>query len=125
MYFHRATPMAAMPMAPLWDVSQDSIATFSLQNLPRVAATKLLAQVRDQQPEALKDERMFALRIIADGLLQNLVGRFMAVDRTLRFNRVRDTVGHAVCSSHDGRLEAQERLSGQTHSLRKEEDVRA
>ena len=98
---------------------------YLLQDLPRVATTELLAQIRDQQAEALEDERMLAFRIIADGLLQNLVGRLVAIVRTLRFHRVGDTVSHAVSSSHDGRIEARERLSRQTHSLRKEEEVRA
>ena len=90
-------------------------------NLPRVTATKLLAQVRDQQPEGLKDERMLALRIVADSLLQDLVGGLVAIVRTLRLYRVRDTVGHAVSSSHDGRIEAQERLSMQTRCKMEEE----
>lgn len=87
-----------------------------------MAAAELLAQVRDQQPEALEDERVLALRVVVDGLLQDLAGRLMAVVCTLRFNRVRDTVGHAVSSSHGGRLETQERLSGRTHSLGEEEE---
>ena len=95
-----------------------------LQDIPRVATTELLAQVRDQQPEALKDKRMLALCIVAGGLLQNLVGRFMAIVCTLRFHRVGDTVGDAVCSSHDWRLEARERLSRQTHSVRREEEAK-
>ena len=75
-------------------------------------ATKLLAQVCDQQPEALEDERVLALRIAADSLLQDLVGSLMAVIGALRFHRVRDTVCHAVSSSHDGRVEGEETLSG-------------
>jgi hypothetical protein len=34
----------------------------------------------------------------------------MAIVCTLRLNRVRDTIGHTVSSSHDGRLTAQDRL---------------
>jgi hypothetical protein len=45
----------------------------------------------------------------------------MAIVRTLRLYRVRDTVGHAVSSSHDGRIEAQERLSMQTRCKMEEE----
>jgi hypothetical protein len=48
----------------------------------------------------------------------------VAIVCALRFHRVRDTVGHAVSSSHDGRIEAQERLSGQPHSLTEEEEVK-
>ena len=73
-------------------------------NLPRVTATKLLAQVRDQQPEGLKDERMLALRIVTDGFLQDLIGSLMAIVCTLCLYRVGDTVSHAISSSHDGRL---------------------
>jgi hypothetical protein len=72
-----------------------------------MSATKLLAQVCDQQPEGLEDERMLALRIVADGLLQDLVGSLVAIVCTLTLYRVRDTVRHAVSSSHDGRLETQ------------------
>lgn len=121
MYFHRATPMAAMPIAPLEDVSRCSIASPFLQDSPWVSATKLLAQVRDQQPEGLEDERVLALRIVANGLLQDLVSSLVAIVCALRLYRVRDAVGHAVSSSHDGRLEAQDRLSRQTRCKVEEE----
>ena len=55
---------------------------------------------------------MLALRVTADSLLQDLVGSLMAVIGALRFHRVRDTVCHAVSSSHDGRVEGEETLSG-------------
>ena len=64
---------------------------------------------------------MLALRIVADGLLQDFVGSLMAVVCTLRLYGVRDTVGHAISSSHDGRLEAQERHSVQTRCNMEEE----
>jgi hypothetical protein len=50
---------------------------------------------------------MLALRIAADGLLQDLVGSSVAIVCTLTLYRVRDTVRNAVSSSHDGRLETQ------------------
>jgi len=92
---------------------------------PRVTATKLLTQVRNQQPEALEDKRMLALRIAVDSLLQDLVGSLMAVVCALRLDRVGDTISHAISSSHDGRLEAQETRSEQTRKLRyvRREDV--
>lgn len=101
-------------MAPLWDVSQDPVALRSVYDLPRMAATELLTQVRDQQPESLKDKRMLALCIVANGLLQDFVGSLVAIACTLCLHRVRDTVGHAVSSSHDGCLGAQGTLPGQT-----------
>jgi hypothetical protein len=104
--------MAAIPMAPLSDVSRYSVAPDIVYDLPRVAATELLTQVCNQQPEALKNERMLALRIAANSLLENLVGSLMAIVCTLRLHRMGDTIGHAVSSSHDGRLEAQETLFG-------------
>ena len=90
-----------------------------------MTATELLAQVRGQQPEALEDEKMLAFHIVVDGLLQDVVGRLMAIVCTLRLDRMRDTVGHVVSSSRGGRKEARERRSRQTRSLSEEEEVKA
>ena len=64
---------------------------------------------------------MLALRIVADGLLQDFVGSLMAIVCTLHVYGVRDPVGHAVSSSHDGRIVAQEKLSRQTRCRVEEE----
>ena len=79
-----------------------------MYDLPRMAATKLLAQVCDQQPECLQHQRVLALCIILNGLVEDPVDGLVTIICTLRLNMAGDPIRYAISYSHDGRLEAQE-----------------
>jgi hypothetical protein len=57
-YFHKATPIAAIPIAPLF-TSEHSAVSETPENVPWVSAIELLAEIRNQQSEGLQDMILF------------------------------------------------------------------
>ena len=74
----------------------DSVLWYS----PRVAATKLLTQVRDQQSESLENKRMLALGSILSGLVEDLVNSLMAVVCALLLHRMRNPICDSISCRH-------------------------
>ena len=68
---------------------------------PRVPATKLLTQVRDQQSEGLKNKRMSALGIVLNSLLEDLVDSLMAVVCAFLLYWMGNPIGDSISCRHD------------------------
>ena len=72
-----------------------------MQYSPRVPATKLLTQIRNQQSEGLKNKRMSALGVVLNSLLEDLVDSLMAVICALLLYRMGHPIGDSIGCRHD------------------------
>lgn len=72
---------------------------------PRVTTAKLLTQVRDQQPECLKNKRMPALGIILNSLVEDPINSLIAVVCALLLHWMGNPVCDSIGCRHDSVLE--------------------